>query len=580
MRLQDAVRRRGHGAAQPGGGPTSEVAAGPALQDHEDVFYHRDGTPIFVRCSNAPVVAAGKVTGAVLVVSDITGKRLADERLRASEERFRSLSACSPVGVFMTDVAGRWTYANPRLQALGGFRAAEGLGDGWLLHVHPQDRDSLATGWAEAARAGRSIEAEFRFQPPAGPERVVYLRSSPMLGDHGRLLGHVGSVEDVTDRRHMEDELRARAERLAEADRRKDEWVAMLAHELRGPLTPVRNAVQILRLGDVSGPQLRRACDMIARQVGHLAQIVDDLLDVTRLTRGAIRLRKERLDLGRLIRVAVDDHLPVVQQAGLALDTELPDTPVWVLGDDVRLAQVVNNLLENAVKFTPRGGRVRVRLSADGGSARLVVRDTGAGIDAELLPLLFDVFSQADRSLHRTGGGLGLGLAIVKSLAELHGGTVTAASEGPGQGAEFTVAIPTVEEPAALSPADGVGPKPGRHLRVLIVEDNRDAADSLRMLLELLGHETRVSYTGTDGLKAASEWRPDIILSDIGLPGLDGFGVARALRGNPLMARTRLIAITGYGSDDDRRRARESGFDFVLTKPAEPEALLRLLDAG
>jgi len=317
------------------------------------------------------------------------------------------------------------------------------------------------------------------------------------------------------------------------------------------------------------------------RQVTHLTRLVDDLLDASRITLGKVQLRAERLDLAAVARQVVADHRAGAEAAGLTLDTHIPDVEVPVHGDPVRLAQVIDNLLTNALKFTPAGGRVEVGVEPEDGQVALVVRDTGAGVGPDMLPRLFETFAQADRTLDRSGGGLGLGLAIVKGLAELHGGTATAASDGPGRGSTFTVTVPTrVERPALAGPPPAAPPVAPRPLRVLVVEDHRDAADSLRILLEVSGYQVAVAYTGPDGVKAAAEYRPDVVVCDIGLPGMDGYRVARALRANPATAAVRLIALTGYGQDEDRRRAREAGFDEHLTKPADPAALESLLAAG
>jgi CheY-like chemotaxis protein len=317
---------------------------------------------------------------------------------------------------------------------------------------------------------------------------------------------------------------------------------------------------------------------MMERQVRHLARIVDDLLDVSRIMRGKVQLRPERLDLARLVRTAAEDHGGIFRQAGLGLDVDVPELPVWVMADSIRLAQILSNLLHNAAKFTDPGGRVSIRLTvASGDKAEIAVRDTGIGIGPDMLPRLFETFAQADRGLERSKGGLGLGLALVKGLAELHGGEAHAASAGPGCGAEFTVRLPVEPEPAALSETPTAPARTGKRLRILVVEDNRDAADSLRMLLELYGCEATVAYSGPDGVTAAEQWQPDVVLCDIGLPGLDGYGVARRLRRNPSTAKARLIAVTGYGAEDDKRRSQEVGFDAHLVKPVDPAALQAVL---
>jgi signal transduction histidine kinase len=371
-------------------------------------------------------------------------------------------------------------------------------------------------------------------------------------------------------------------EALRESDRRKDEFLAMLAHELRNPLAPIRNAVQVLRYKANEPATVEQMRQMIDRQVQHVTRIVDDLLDVSRIRRGKIRVRRERLDLTRLTRLNVEDNSETFERAGVALRMDLPASPVWVKGDATRLAQVLDNLLNNAAKFTERGGEVTVTLATeeDQGFAILTVRDTGIGIEPELLARLFEPFSQADRTLDRSKGGLGLGLALVKGLIDLHEGNVEAVSDGPGRGTRFILRLPLEKEPEALEEKPVSGAPGSKHLRVLVVEDNRDSAESLRVLLELFGYDVTVAYTGPDGVEAAKRSHPDVVVCDIGLPGMDGFAVAEKLRQSPETAETRLIAVTGYGREEDRRRALEAGFDEHLVKPVDPEQLLGQLAVG
>ncbi len=392
-----------------------------------------------------------------------------------------------------------------------------------------------------------------------------------------RLLAAVGGQVGLFLERKRDEEA------LREADRRKDAFLAMLAHELRNPLAPVRNAVGVLKMIGPGDPALEQARGMIERQVAHMAHLIDDLLDVSRIARGKILLRRQPLDLAGLVRAAVEDHRPLLETTGLKLVTDFPESPLPMLGDPTRLAQVVGNLLQNAGKFTDAGGVVEVRLAAepDGGAAVLSVRDTGIGMEADLLGQLFEPFSQADRSLDRSRGGLGLGLALVKGLVELHGGTIRAASAGPSRGSEFIVRLPLNPELPPPAPRESPPPtSPGAALQVLIVEDNRDAAESLRMLLELQGYRVAVAHTGGAALESARRLRPDLVLCDIGLPGgMDGYAVARALRADSFPPSLRLIALTGYGQEEDQRRAYEAGFDRHLTKPVDPAVLTELLDA-
>jgi signal transduction histidine kinase len=366
---------------------------------------------------------------------------------------------------------------------------------------------------------------------------------------------------------------------LAEADRRKDDFLAMLGHELRNPLAPIRNALQLLRLRGSDPNTLAWTQDILDRQVRHMTRLVDDLLDASRIARGKVQLRKERLDLAALVRSTAEDHRPGLEQGGLALNLELCPGPVWVEGDATRLAQVLGNLLANAGKFTDSGGRVTVRLRREEALRRAVVSvtDTGIGIEPGMLGKVFESFAQADRSIERSRGGLGLGLALVKGLVELHGGGVAVASAGLGCGAEFTFWMPLATTTAAAARPEQKSDGRGAPLRILIVEDNRDAAESLRLLLELRGHKVALATTGTAGVETARQWHPEVILCDLGLPGMDGFAVAQAVRADPALQATRLVAVSGYGQDEDRQRCREVGFDAHLTKPIEFADLERLL---
>jgi signal transduction histidine kinase/DNA-binding response OmpR family regulator len=359
---------------------------------------------------------------------------------------------------------------------------------------------------------------------------------------------------------------------IKEGDRRKNEFLAMLAHELRNPLAPIRNAVQILRLAAGNDLALMQARDIVDRQVTHMARLIDDLLDMSRLSRGKILLRKEPLDLVPLVRAATDDYGSVMAESGLKLEVHLANDALWTTGDPTRLAQVVGNILHNAEKFSEKGGTIAISLHRVGHNeqAELTVRDTGIGMDQSMLTRLFEPFSQADGSLDRRRGGLGLGLALVKGLVELHGGTVQADSDGLGKGTAITIRLPLETMPPTVAPRTTHSEAPQAAYRILVIEDNEDAAESMRMLLTLCGHEVAVAAAGAAGIQAAQESRPNIVLCDIGLPGgMDGYAVARTLRAEPKLGSTRLIALTGYGQEEDQRRCVEAGFDLHLTKPVD-----------
>ncbi|WP_425613414.1 response regulator [Anatilimnocola sp. NA78] len=398
-------------------------------------------------------------------------------------------------------------------------------------------------------------------------------------------IGQLRLVEDFASRASIAIDNARLYENVREHDRRKDHFLAMLGHELRNPLAPIRNAVEILRWSDKEGeksadPQATQAREMIERQVAHMTRLIDDLLDVSRIASGKIQLRKERCNLTKIVQETAEDYRAIVEQGGLKLALQLPSQSLWVQGDKTRMSQIVGNLLHNAHKFTDEGGEIAVQLlpEADCRTALLTIRDSGIGMDRETLNSVFDAFSQADRSLERSRGGLGLGLALVKGLVELHGGTVCVSSEGLGRGTEFRVQLFLDATAAAAAQPAARTPAKGKSCRILIIEDNLDGAESMRLLLRHLGHEVKVAHTGPSGVVTAAEWLPEVVLCDIGLPGgMDGYGVARALREDSQLDGLLLIALTGYGRDEDQRLAKEAGFDHHMTKPVDFSVLQRTL---
>jgi PAS domain S-box-containing protein len=558
------------------------AAASPVGVQTVEILTHPDGSVHHSLVSKFPIPGPdGKPAMVGGVAIDITDRRRAEAeltRVTAESDRRRQLYETilsnTPDLAYVFDLDHRFAYANEVLLRMWGKTWDEAIGrtclelgyEPWHAEMHDREIEQVKA-------TKQPIRGEVPFAGTFGRRIYDYI-FVPVLGADGEVTAVAGTTRDVTDRKAAE-------EAVAEAARRKDEFMAMLAHELRNPLAPLRNALHILQLRGTDPGVLEQARGMMDRQVTHLGRLVDDLLDVSRLTTGQVQLRRERLDLARLTRQAAADRRTAYEAKRVSLEVSTPDTPVWVNGDPTRLAQVLDNLLTNALKFTARDGQVYASVAADAdGRVVLTVRDTGAGIEPDMLPRLFEPFSQADRTLDRRDGGLGLGLAIVKGLAELHGGSVRAQSGGLGRGAAFTVILPAYSEPPALS-SRPPSPRPAaRELRVLVVEDNRDAADSLRMLLEAYGYQVEVAYTGPDGVRAAEENRPEVVICDIGLPGMDGYAVAGALRRNPATASSRLIALTGYGQDEDRRRAREAGFDEHLTKPADPAALEALIAAA
>jgi len=425
-----------------------------------------------------------------------------------------------------------------------------------------------------AAQPGRSARARLVL-PFATPGRVhgwIVLDgadASPFANTDEELAGALSAQAAIAHENII------LMEQMREAARRKDEFLAVLSHELRNPLAPVRNSLHVLSRVAPGGDAGRRALAVIDRQTAHLARLVDDLLDVTRIARGKIRLRTEPADLRGIVQRTVEDHRSVFASAGVDLEVHLPEDALPVCADSTRLSQVVGILLSNAAKFTPRGGRASVTAERDGrGGVRVRVADTGAGLAPETMRRLFEPFVQADSTLDRSAGGLGLGLSIAKKLLELHGGSIVASSAGPGAGAEFVFTLPLGAEAVAGQAAPE--PRPAKR-RVLVIEDGDDAAESLRDALELGGHVVEVAADGPAGLEAARVFRPEVVLCDIGLPGMDGYEVARALRADPATRNVRLVALTGYAAPDDEARAREAGFDVHVAKPPSIGAIEELL---
>jgi PAS domain S-box-containing protein len=475
-------------------------------------------------------------------------------RARRAESRYRKIFETGLLGIVSWDASGRIVDANDTFLRLVGRGRAE-IVDGRLR-------------WEVLVPEGGPAAAPL---PPGGiPQEMTLVR-----GDGARVPALVGRAQnvdgedevafvlDITDRKRAEEALRA-------ADRRKDEFLAILSHELRNPLAPIRNAIALLARRPPQEPPAVRALEILDRQTRHLTRVVDDLLDVTRIASGKVKLQRASVDLGEVVQKTAEDVRSMFEDAGVDLRVAPVPVPIWIDADVTRISQVVWNLLQNAAKFTPSGGHVSVSVVAARDGAEVRVRDDGIGITREELAEVFQPFAQADRSLARTKGGLGLGLALVRGLIELHGGSVRVSSEGIDRGSEFTVVLPLVAAPAA---AAGGSVDATRRTRVLVIEDNVDAAESLADLLRLVGHEVWTAHDGASGIARAVEVRPDVILCDIGLPDVDGYAVARAIRGDARLAGARLVALTGYARDEDRERAAAAGFDQHVAKPPRIEVL-------
>jgi PAS domain S-box-containing protein len=540
--------------------------------DLEKRYVRKDGRSIWVLVSGRLIRDSdGKPAALLAFIFEVSERKHAEHLLH----RYRLLSQHARDVVLFIRPNGIIVEANEAAVASYGYSRDELLGRSILDLRAPETRDEAIAQLIRANHEGIAFDTYHRRKD--GSIFPVEVNSQGADIDGERLLLSV--VRDASDRRKLEDELRRRMEDLSEASRRKDEFLAMLAHELRNPLAPIRNAVHVMNLIGIADSRLQQSRDMIERQVVHLTRLVDDLLDVSRIKRGKILLRTQQLDLVPLVRSAAEDHRNLLLDAGIELALDLPARPHRLQGDATRLAQIVGNLLNNACKFTDPGGTVTVKLttSDDGRTARLSVRDTGIGMDREMLARLFEPFSQAEQSLERTRGGLGLGLALVKGLVSLHGGTVSAVS-GLGEGTEIIIELPLDVEPTRLPRPLPRTSRQSDSLHVLVVEDSDDAAESLRMLLELNGHRVTIASSGEDGVEMARALHPDVVLCDIGLPGqLDGHAVARALRDDPELSEIMLVALSGYGQDEDLRMARDAGFDHHLIKPADPDRIQQIL---
>ena len=522
-------------------------------------IHRREGRPI-------------RMIGSML---DLTERLAAEEALRESESFYRQTLESIPGMTFTNTPDGGCDYVSEQWVELTGVPAGEQLGEGWVKLLHPDDRDRVFAAWRAAVEGREEYNLEYRVRRRDGEYEWLKVRGRAIREKGGQIVRWFGTAISIQNLKEAEEALR-------EADRRKDEFLAMLAHELRNPLAPILNAVQLLRLLGLRGPRLDGARDMIERQVSHLVRLVDDLLDVSRVSRGKIQLQKGPLDLRAVVRLAVETSRPLIEARRHRLAMSSPSEPVPVDGDATRLAQVVSNLLNNAAKYTDEGGRIDLAVErageGDGAEAVLRVRDSGRGIDPAALANLFELFYQVDRNLDRSEGGLGIGLSLVKSLVEMHGGRVEAHSEGRGKGSEFVVRLPRLpDEPTASrpdAPPDVAGAEPRK--RILIVDDNLDSAESMAMLLELEGHEVRMAHDGQEAVEIALRERPMVVLLDIGLPRMDGYQACRAMREGGLKDAL-LVAMTGYGQEEDRRQSQEAGFDAHLVKPVDLAAIRDLL---
>jgi PAS domain S-box-containing protein len=508
------------------------------------------------------------------IVRDITERKRAEEALRHSEAQFRQLADALPQIVWTARPDGYIDYYNDRWYEYTGFPRGQYGEASWQPILHPDDVQRCKDTYYGCIKSGQPYQIEYRFKDrAAGGYRWFLGRAFPVRDEKARIIRWFGTCTDIDDTKRAE-------EAVKEADRRKDEFLATLAHELRNPLAPLRNALELLKRADGDAALRQKARSVMERQLAQMVRLIDDLLDISRITRGKLHLRKERVELATVVRSAVETAHPLIEAQAHELTVTLPSEPIYLDADPTRLAQVISNLLNNAAKFTAKGGHIWLTAEQQGGEVVASVRDTGIGVAPGQLAHIFEMFSQATPALERSQEGLGIGLALVRGLVELHGGRVEARSAGSGRGSEFTVRLPVVETSvqARQEPSgDGDKSRAGRKCRILVADDVRDSVDSLALMLRLAGHDIQTAHDGLEAVQAAATFRPDVALLDIGMPKMNGYEAARHIREQPWGKGMALIALSGWGQEEDKRRAVDAGFDHHLTKPVDAAALEKLL---
>ncbi len=522
----------------------------------------------------------GSVESVLSIASNITEQELIDAALRESKARLEFTLAAARVGEWEIDVAtGDSRHSDLYDRCFGYSKPVPDWNlETFYAHVHPDDRERVRALVTHAFAAGTDLAFEARVIWPDGSEHWIDLHGSPYVSARASeresaRLRFLGIIADVTLRKHTEATLR-------DADLRKDEFLATLAHELRNPLAPIRNAVQIMQLSrdEAMHDDARK---IIERQLRQMVHLVDDLLDVSRISQGKVELRLEQVDVADAVLDAIETSRPLIDAGRHHLTTKLaPPRALMVDADPTRLTQIVANLLNNAAKYTPEGGHIQVLAERDGDDAVITVQDSGIGLSPDMLPRVFDMFAQVDRSMERAQGGLGIGLALVKRLVEMHGGSVAATSDGPDRGCRFVVRVPLIRAPARAPRLDAgheLSAQETDGLRVLVVDDNVDSAESLSQVMRILGYPVAIGHDGVEAVEMAATWRPAVVLMDIGMPRMSGLEAARAMRELPGGERLWLIALSGWGQNEDRRKSREAGFDHHFVKPVDVEALIELI---
>ncbi|MDB5790940.1 MAG: hypothetical protein JWQ80_964 [Massilia sp.] len=517
----------------------------------------------------------GEVEAVAGATRDVTERKRFEEELRDSERRFRTITNAMPQMVWTALPDGTINYHNEQFYHFVGLEAGTAEGTDWAKYLlHPDDKEAGWNRWAHSVATGEPYEITYRARHHSGEYRWILARALPLHDDTGNIVAWLGTDTDIHEKKLAEEALQA-------ANHRKDEFLAMLAHELRNPLAPISAAAQVLRLMPHNADKVRQYSEVISRQVSHMTTLVNDLLDVSRVTRGMVQLEKAPVDLKSVVTSAAEQVHPLIEAGLHSLGLQLGPAPASVLGDRARLIQVTANLLANAAKYTPPGGVISLAVEARDGKARITVTDNGNGIEPALLPHVFDLFVQGERTPDRAQGGLGLGLALVKNIVGMHGGRVEAHSAGPGQGSTFIVELPAAEQPPRPAPTPPATPMaaPGKPLRIMLVDDNVDAASTLATLLEAAGHEVNTINDPRLAADDALACPPAAFILDIGMPLIDGHALARQLRAHPTLHAAAYFALTGYGQSSDLESSREAGFDEHFVKPVDAAQLIAALAA-
>ncbi len=557
------------------------TGVGPVLNQRLELSALRsDGSefPLELTVTRIPVEGPPLFTA---YLRDITEARRVAEQLREQERQFRTLAESIPQLAWMANPDGHIFWYNRRWYDYTGTTLEQMAGWGWQSVHDPEVLPSVLARWRGSIATGQPFDMVFPLRKADGELRQFLTRVEPIKDRAGQVVRWFGTNTDITEQRQMANELRQLAANLSEADRRKDEFLATLAHELRNPLAPISNGLQVLKIAGGVDSDLEPTRAMMERQIAQMVRLVDDLLDVSRITRNKLELRKERVELAAVINSAVETSRPLIDANGHQLTVTTPPAPIWIDADLTRLAQVLSNLLNNAAKYTDRGGHIWLTAERESAEIVISVRDTGMGIPAAMLPKIFEMFMQVDRTLERSQGGLGIGLTLVRRLIEMHGGTVEARSDGTDHGSEFVVRLPVLSVPddnaQAASPETNAALVPVARRRILVADDNADSATSLGLMLKFMGNETRTANDGLEAVETAEQFRPDVILLDIGMPKLNGYEACRRIREQSWGAKTIIIALTGWGQDEDKRRSQEAGFDHHLVKPVDVSALEKLI---